>query len=117
MQGSLEGCDDWFWNPHAEVSAHFGIGRKGEIHQYVSVLDTAFHAGSRRWNTRSIGVEFEGLYPGQLTQAQIESFFWMANGAKWPKYLLLRHSDVNPHKPNCPGPEFPFKEIKRRWRG
>ena len=39
MQGSLTGTDHWFQNPNAQVSAHFGIGKDGSVHQYV---DTAF---------------------------------------------------------------------------
>src|SRR5205814_10677286 len=46
MDGTLTGTDSWFNNPQAQVSAHYGIGRGGEVHQYVDEKDTAFHAGT-----------------------------------------------------------------------
>lgn len=112
MQGSLEGCDDWFWNPSSRVSAHYGIGKQGEIHQYVKEENVAFHAGSLGWNIRAIGVEFEGFYPGVLTQEQISSFICIFRNRP---FELLRHSDINPLKPNCPGPMFPLGEIKEKF--
>jgi N-acetylmuramoyl-L-alanine amidase len=46
MDGSLIGTDSWFNDPKSSVSAHYGIGRKGEVHQYVKEIDSAFHAGT-----------------------------------------------------------------------
>lgn len=43
--GSLAGMDSWFKNPTSQVSATFGIGKQGEVHQYVEVGDSAWHAG------------------------------------------------------------------------
>lgn len=43
--GSLAGMDSWFKNPSSQVSATFGIGKEGEVHQYVEVGDAAWHAG------------------------------------------------------------------------
>lgn len=43
--GSLAGMDSWFKNPSSSVSAHFGIGKKGEVHQYVEVGDSSWNAG------------------------------------------------------------------------
>jgi N-acetylmuramoyl-L-alanine amidase len=45
MGGTLAGTDSWFNNPHAGASSHFGVGKSGQIHQYVGESDTAFHAG------------------------------------------------------------------------
>lgn len=71
MEGSLAGTDAWFNNPVSKVSAHYGIGRLGELHQYVLDADTAFHAGRRNnptWklirdgvnpNLYTIGLEHE----------------------------------------------------------
>jgi len=115
MQGSLAGCDSWFQHPGIELSAHYGIGRKGEIHQYVLNTMVAYHAGSREWNQKSIGIEFAGLYPGKITEAQIESGVWLLGKINTVRELR-RHSDVNPAKPQCPGPDFPFDEIEYRWR-
>ena len=43
--GSMGGMDSWFRNPASQVSAHFGIGKDGSLHQYVEVGDAAWHAG------------------------------------------------------------------------
>lgn len=74
IEGSLKSCDNWFNNPAAQVSAHYGIGLHREIHQYVKEADTAFHAGrvdrpvselvrsraGKNPNDYSIGIEHEG---------------------------------------------------------
>jgi hypothetical protein len=38
MEGTLGGTDDWFNNPASKVSAHYGIGRNGQVHQYVPLF-------------------------------------------------------------------------------
>ncbi len=45
MEGTLRGTDSWFRNPQSKVSAHYGVGTNGELHQYVQETDTAWHAG------------------------------------------------------------------------
>lgn len=72
MEGTLKGTDSWFKNPVSKVSAHYGIGLDGEVHQYVLETDTAQHAGRKSnssWsllkaninpNLYTIGIEHEG---------------------------------------------------------
>jgi N-acetylmuramoyl-L-alanine amidase len=45
MYGTLYGTDSWFQSTISKVSAHYGIGKTGEVHQYVNEKDTAYHAG------------------------------------------------------------------------
>jgi N-acetylmuramoyl-L-alanine amidase len=45
MQGTLYGTDSWFQSTLSKASAHYGIGKMGQIHQYVNEKDTACHAG------------------------------------------------------------------------
>jgi len=45
MLGTLYGTDSWFQSPVSKSSAHYGIGKTGEVHQYVDEKDTAYHAG------------------------------------------------------------------------
>jgi hypothetical protein len=45
MAGTLESCDSWFSNPNSQVSAHFGAGLDGELHQYVALKDSAWANG------------------------------------------------------------------------
>lgn len=72
MEGTLKGTDAWFKNEESGVSAHYGIGKQGEIHQYVGESDTTWHSGrlvSPTWrllkpdvnpNWYTIGIEHEG---------------------------------------------------------
>jgi N-acetylmuramoyl-L-alanine amidase len=61
---------EWLCNPQAKASAHFVIGRKGEIVQLASCLVRCWHAGVSSYHGRSnvnafaIGVEFAN--PGKL---------------------------------------------------
>lgn len=57
MAGTLVGTDAWFNNTKSGVSAHSGIGSKGEVHDYVHSTDKAWHAGV--FNTR--GASFDGF--------------------------------------------------------
>ena len=45
MGGTLAGCDAWFRNPTSQVSAHYGVGLSGEIHQYVDESQSAWANG------------------------------------------------------------------------
>ncbi|CUK96479.1 N-acetylmuramoyl-L-alanine amidase [Listeria monocytogenes] len=40
-----------------EASAHYGIGKNGEIHAYVDENNTAWHAGNWNANISSVGIE------------------------------------------------------------
>lgn len=71
MDGSLKGTDAWFQNPASQASAHYGIGKDGEIHQYVQDSNVAWHAGrvdkptvpvipGVRPNYYTLGIEHEG---------------------------------------------------------
>jgi hypothetical protein len=69
MQGTLAGTDSWFRNPAAQVSAHFGIGKAGNVYQWCDTADTAWHAADA--NPVAIGVEHEGDSGDSLTPAQL----------------------------------------------
>jgi N-acetylmuramoyl-L-alanine amidase len=56
MEGTLLGTDSWFANKDSKVSAHFGIGQNGDLHQYVELSDTAWHTG-RVSNPSWIGIK------------------------------------------------------------
>ncbi len=75
------------WQAHAyfdtikglEVSAHFYIRRNGELWQFVSCHERAWHAGSSHYRGRSncnddsIGIELEGLEGCTFEAAQYET--------------------------------------------
>ena len=85
MEGTLAATDSWFSSPESQVSAHYGVGRDGRVHQYVGEADTAFHAG-RVWkpvwenikpsvnpNLYTIGIEHEGKGKSEWPDAMYEA--------------------------------------------
>ena len=52
MVGTLAGCDNYFASKGSAVSAHYGIGLDGTIHQYVREEDTAW-ANGLKWTGSS----------------------------------------------------------------
>lgn len=81
MDGTLSGTDAWFMNPQSNVSAHYGIGKAGEVHQYVKEENSAWHSGrveKPTWsglknninpNRYTIGIEHEGTAKTQWSDA------------------------------------------------
>ena len=136
MAGSLKGTDLWFGNTRSGVSAHYGIGKNGEIHQYVEEEDTAFHAGTvdnPSWegmkrlagggfanpNYYTIGIEHEG-FPGDVwPEAQMAaSGALIADiAARWGIPLdrrhIVKHHEIRAVKP-CPGGDAPVDALIQR---
>lgn len=119
---------DWSAHPYfeqirgAEVSAHFYIRRDGELIQFVSVLDRAWHAGRSSWQGRdncndfSIGVELEGLEDHPFDPPQYETLqkLIMALKQQWPIATVVGHEHVAPGRKNDPGKAFDWKGLKHR---
>ncbi|RZI48258.1 peptidoglycan recognition protein family protein [Lactococcus kimchii] len=96
-----------------EASAHYGIGKNGEIRAYVDENNTAWHAGNWNANISSIGIEhcnLTGDPTWQVAQATIEASAKLcADIAKrhglgtlvMGKNLFV-HSDFS--ATSCPGP-------------
>lgn len=124
MDGSLAGTRAWFNNPAANVSAHYGIGRDGLVHQYVREADTAQHAGTidrPTWpllkpranpNYYTIGIEHAGFErDGGWPDAQLAASAMLAAGiaARWDIPLdaahIVLHHEIRNGKP-CPGAGF-----------
>ena len=88
-----------------EVSAHCLIRRDGELVQYVSFLERAWHAGRSCFagreacNDFSIGIELEGTDTESYTQAQYEVLARLSRCLmiSYPAITLDRivgHSDI-----------------------
>ena len=71
-EGSFWGAVQWLRNPRAHASSHFVVSRDGHIVQLVHVQDVAWHAGNKRFNVRSVGIEHEGATydPAGFTDTQ-----------------------------------------------
>ncbi len=61
--GNLASADATFQNRSRNTSAHFGI-EDNEVHQYVSVENTAYHAGNWNVNLTTVGIE-HSAQPGR----------------------------------------------------
>lgn len=110
-----------------KVSAHFLIDRLGNVTQFVSTHDRAWHAGESvclqrpRVNDFSIGIELEGLDtdPDGFTDAQYMSLNPLIATLKTahPKINdthLFSHSDIAPTRKPDPGPYFDWQRVFAR---
>lgn len=111
---------DWSAHPYfeqirgAEVSAHFVIRRDGELLQFVSSDDRAWHAGKSSWRGRdncndySIGIELEGLEDHAFEAAQYQSLATLLQQARavYPIRQIAGHEHVAPGRKRDPGRAF-----------
>ena len=120
----------WFANPNQKnlqgkpihVSAHYVVGRRGEIYQCVKHEHIANHAGSA--NARSIGIEH--VVPRNLNNLTTDQYDSSAELVKWlgqelsipiDEAHVRGHADVSAgtkHK-NCPRRAFDWDEFWRRF--
>lgn len=125
MEGTLAGTDNWFQNKQSQVSSHYGIGKNGEVHQYVEELDTAWHAGrvnAPSWqliktagngrfinpNYYTIGIEHEGNENSDWTSTMYNASAAMikAIASRWnipiDRQHIVGHHEIYSLK-TCPG--------------
>lgn len=102
---------------HLRVSSHLLIRRDGELVQYVSLDQRAWHAGEssfdgvEKCNNFSIGIELEGADRDTYTDAQynILSIVSRAILLRYPAINAQRiagHCDIAPERKTDPGPNF-----------
>jgi N-acetylmuramoyl-L-alanine amidase len=93
-QGSESGTNSWFQNPAAQVSAHFGIAKTGQVFQFVDTNTIAWAEMS--YNDVAISVEHEGMSGSPLTPEQVEAdaklYVWLFKTHGIP---LARTTDPN----------------------
>lgn len=105
---SLQSDLNWMTNPESKVSAHYLIGRGGEIIQMVEDEDIAWHAGKSEWNGKtncnlfSIGIELQGntsIHP--LTEFQYQALVWLVK--KLMKRYAIGQQNIVAHRDVSPG--------------
>jgi len=116
-------CLDWGEHEYfceiegVQVSAHLLIRRTGELVQFVSLDDRAWHAGEscihgrEECNDFSIGIELEGTDEDPYTdeQYQVLQAVTLALLREYPKMNssgIVGHSDIAPGRKTDPGPSF-----------
>ncbi len=111
---------DWSAHPYfeqirgMEVSAHFVIRRTGELIQFVSVQDRAWHAGRSSWrgqdncNDYSVGIELEGLEDDEFEVVQYQALSMLVDALsqQWPIDQIAGHEHVAPGRKRDPGQGF-----------
>jgi AmpD protein len=121
---------DWREHPYfaqiegIEVSAHFVIRRDGELLQFVSCDERAWHAGASSWRGRdscndySIGIELEGLEGDRFEAAQYDALVALlrALARRYPIDQVAGHEHVAPGRKHDPGAGFDWP-LLMRWLG
>jgi len=103
------------------VSAHFFLRRTGEIVQFVSCRERAWHAGVSAWRGRagcndySVGIELEGTDTRPYAAIQYARLATLLRALKrrYPLEAAVGHSDIAPGRKTDPGPAFDWDRLAR----
>lgn len=105
--GTLAGADAVFQDTVRNTSAHYGVGRGGEVHQYVLEEDTAFQAGVYDINQRSVGIEHEDLNADDYTDIEYQTSAALIREICIRYNLPINANTIQPHRAfvatACPG--------------
>ncbi len=106
-----------------ECSTHLFISRTGQITQYVSFEERAWHAGRSEYrghkgcNDYSIGIELEGCSYCAYTNEQYEALDECIKSLKenYPEISnnIAGHNEVAPDRKQDPGPFFNWKRYRK----
>jgi AmpD protein len=117
---------DWDAHPYfqsirgLQVSAHFFISRTGELWQFVSGDERAWHAGASAYrgrgncNDNSIGIELEGLEGGFFEPAQYDSLTALCAALlqQYPVAHIAGHEHIAPGRKQDPGAGFDWPQLQ-----
>lgn len=127
--GQYMGCEvqqlftnqlDWNAHPYFKsiqglaVSTHFYIRRNGELWQFVSCNDRAWHAGVSNYRGRSncnddsIGIELEGQVGDTFEASQYETLSALCPAImqRYPIAYVAGHEHIAPDRKTDPGKGF-----------
>lgn len=103
------------------VSSHFLIRRDGEVVQFVSCDDMAYHAGvsvfrgRERCNLFSIGIELEGCDFEPFSPVQYTALTELLRALQqhYPIQAITGHQDIAPNRKTDPGHFFDWAYLQR----
>jgi AmpD protein len=105
-----------------KVSSHFLISRHGEVLQFVSTQNKAWHAGlssflgREKCNDFSIGIELEGDSELPFEEIQYEALAKLSSQLQdiYPHLQFAGHSDIAPGRKTDPGLQFDWKKFQTK---
>ena len=105
------------------VSSHFLIRRDGQLLQFVSTFQCAWHAGisqfggRERCNDFSIGVELEGTDDQAFCSAQYDTLCALTRSLQQahPLRSVTGHQHIAPDRKTDPGPFFDWPRYQSQW--
>jgi len=116
---------DWDAHPYfaqirgLEVSSHFVVRRDGELLQFVSCAQRAWHAGASQWRGRancndfSIGIELEGLEGSTFEATQYEALLVLLKrlARQYRINGIAGHEHIAPGRKHDPGAGFDWPRV------
>lgn len=119
---------DWEQHPYfqqikgLQVSAHFYIQRSGEMWQFVSCDERAWHAGVSQYRGRSncnddsIGIELEGLEGDTFEPAQYDALAALCPALiqRYPIAHIAGHEHIAAGRKADPGPGLDWNLLQKR---
>lgn len=114
-------------NPARQVSAHYLIGRDGQVFQLVEAQQRAWHAGLSWWggqtdmNSASLGIELdnngEEPFP-ELQLVALQSLLQrLVDTHRIPPANVIAHGDVAPTRKVDPSRYFPWQWLSQQGFG
>lgn len=126
-QQSTEQTIRTFKLPHTKVSAHYVIGKDGQVVQMLNDYDRAWHAGRSKWgnntdlNSSSIGIELDNDGAALFPEEQINSLLLLLDTLKSkyriPQLNFIGHADIAPTRKDDPSVSFPWKKLAEHGFG
>lgn len=108
-------------NSGGRVSAHYLLGRAGDLFQLVDEQRRAWHAGAGRWgtiadvNSASIGIELDNNGVAAFPPAQIQALLHLlddlCNRLGIPRSQVIGHADMAPARKVDPSHLFPWRAL------
>ena len=105
-----------------KVSSHFLISRRGEVFQFVSTQNKAWHAGlsaflgREKCNDFSIGIELEGDGDHPFEDIQYSALAKLSAqlDSVYPNLQFAGHSDIAPGRKADPGIQFNWQKFQAK---